>query len=193
MVCERREASACLITLSAKQGSHWYHFFNVFGMTRPGIDPTPILTYHTRSGRSTNWAIAAVLLDERRGFPYHGLNMVHKKYCLVTTGFLAKWIEPFTENGVHFDSSRIFACYILCRQIQQILFLCICGLFSQNCHFNQTSIIPNILYLNVDIENISIFALIQFAKKHFALIIHHSRLLFIINVLNNQRHAKIYN
>ena len=27
--------------LSAKQGSHWYHFYNVFGMTRPGIDPTP--------------------------------------------------------------------------------------------------------------------------------------------------------
>ena len=59
MVCERREASACLIMLSAKQGSHWYHFYNVFGMTRPGIDPTPILTYRTRSGRSTTWAIAA--------------------------------------------------------------------------------------------------------------------------------------
>ena len=29
-------------------------------MTRPGIDPTPILTYRTRSGRSTTWAIAAV-------------------------------------------------------------------------------------------------------------------------------------
>ena len=57
MVCERREASACLIMLSAKQGSHWYHFYNVFGMTRPGIDPTPILTYRTRSGRSTTWAI----------------------------------------------------------------------------------------------------------------------------------------
>ena len=59
MVCERREANACLIMLSAKQGSHWYHFYNVFGMTRPGIDPTPILTYRTRSGRSTTWAIAA--------------------------------------------------------------------------------------------------------------------------------------
>ena len=46
--------------LSAKQGSHWYHFYNVFGMTRPGIDPTPILIYRTRSGRSTTWAIAAV-------------------------------------------------------------------------------------------------------------------------------------
>ena len=31
--------------LSAKQGSHRYHFYNVFGMTRPGIDPTPILTW----------------------------------------------------------------------------------------------------------------------------------------------------
>ena len=45
--------------LSAKQGSHWYHFYDVFGMTRPGIDPTHILTYRTRSGRSTTWAIAA--------------------------------------------------------------------------------------------------------------------------------------
>ena len=34
--------------LSAKQGTHWYHFYNVFGMTRPGIDPT------------STWAIAAV-------------------------------------------------------------------------------------------------------------------------------------
>ena len=58
MVCERREASACLIMLSAKQGSHWYHFHNVFGMMRAGIDPIPILTYRTRSGRSTTWAIA---------------------------------------------------------------------------------------------------------------------------------------
>ena len=53
-----REASACLIMLSAKQDSHWYHFYNVFGITRPGIDPTPILTYRTRSGGSTTWAIA---------------------------------------------------------------------------------------------------------------------------------------
>ena len=46
--------------LSAKQGSHWYHFYNVFGMTRPGIDPTPILTYLNRSGRSTTWAILGI-------------------------------------------------------------------------------------------------------------------------------------
>ena len=29
-----------LLMLSAKQGSHWYHF-NVFGMTRPGLEPAP--------------------------------------------------------------------------------------------------------------------------------------------------------
>ena len=57
--------------LSAKQGSHWYHFYNVFGMTRPGIDPTPILTYRTQSGRSTTWAITAVCLQKvaRYGLP----------------------------------------------------------------------------------------------------------------------------
>ena len=45
----RREASACLIMLSTKQGSHWYHF-NAFGMARPGIEPT---TSRSRSGCST--------------------------------------------------------------------------------------------------------------------------------------------
>ena len=45
----RREASACLIILSAKQGSHWYHF-NAVGMARPGFEPT---TSRSRSGCST--------------------------------------------------------------------------------------------------------------------------------------------
>ena len=45
--------------LSAKQGSHWYYFYNVFGMTRPGIDPTPI------------WAIAASYYDRENGKFYH--------------------------------------------------------------------------------------------------------------------------
>ena len=53
LVCDifvrRREASACLIILSTKQGSHWYHF-NAFGMAWPGIEPT---TSRSRSGCST--------------------------------------------------------------------------------------------------------------------------------------------
>ena len=50
-----RRASACLIILSAKQGSHWYHtIFSAFGMARPGIEPT---TSRSRSGRSTICAI----------------------------------------------------------------------------------------------------------------------------------------
>ena len=39
LVVSERRACACLIMLSAKQGSHWYHF-NAFGMARPGIEPT---------------------------------------------------------------------------------------------------------------------------------------------------------
>ena len=39
----------CLIMLSTKQGSHWYHF-NAFGMARPGFEPT---TSRSRSGCST--------------------------------------------------------------------------------------------------------------------------------------------
>ena len=45
----RREASACLIMLSTKQGSHGT-IFNAFGMARPGIEPT---TSRSRSGCST--------------------------------------------------------------------------------------------------------------------------------------------
>ena len=34
------DANDWCIMLSAKQGSHWYHYFKVFGMTWPGIEPT---------------------------------------------------------------------------------------------------------------------------------------------------------
>ena len=53
----RREASACLIMLSTKQGSHWYHF-NAFGMARPGFDPS---TSRSRSGCSTTEPVGPVL------------------------------------------------------------------------------------------------------------------------------------
>ena len=36
--------------LSAKQGSIWYHFYSVFGMTRSGIERT---TSHSRGKRFT--------------------------------------------------------------------------------------------------------------------------------------------
>ena len=45
----RKEASACLIILSTKQCSHWYHF-NAFGMVRSGFEP---MTSRSRSGCST--------------------------------------------------------------------------------------------------------------------------------------------
>ena len=59
LVVSERRASACLIMLSAKQGSHWYHF-NAFGMARPGIEPT---TSRFRSGRSTICAIGTAILS----------------------------------------------------------------------------------------------------------------------------------
>jgi len=34
-------SQTCPYMLSAKQGSIWYHFINVFGMTRSGIKPRP--------------------------------------------------------------------------------------------------------------------------------------------------------
>jgi len=33
-------SQTCPYMLSAKQGSIWYHFYNVFGMTRSEIEPT---------------------------------------------------------------------------------------------------------------------------------------------------------
>ena len=56
LVVSERRASACLIMLRAKQGSHWYHF-NAFGMARPGIEPT---TSRPRSGRSAICAIGTI-------------------------------------------------------------------------------------------------------------------------------------
>ena len=53
----KRKVSACLIILSTKQCSHWYHF-NVFGMVRPGFKQT---TIRSRSGCSTSEPRAPVL------------------------------------------------------------------------------------------------------------------------------------
>ena len=44
-----REASACVIMLSVKQGSHWYNF-KTFGMAQPGFEPkTFLFTRPTRN------------------------------------------------------------------------------------------------------------------------------------------------
>ena len=50
-------SQTCPYMLSAKQGSIWYHFYKVFGMTRSGIEPT---TSRSRGERSNHWATAAV-------------------------------------------------------------------------------------------------------------------------------------
>ena len=34
-------SQTCPYMLSAKQGSIWYHFYNIFGMTRSGLNPRP--------------------------------------------------------------------------------------------------------------------------------------------------------
>jgi len=53
----RGEGSQTCHMLSAKQGSIWYYFYNVFGMTRSGTEPT---TSRSRGERSNHWATAAV-------------------------------------------------------------------------------------------------------------------------------------
>ena len=54
LVVSKRRASACLIMLSGKQGSHLCHFYD-FGMARPGLEPTS-----SRSRSSTICAIRTV-------------------------------------------------------------------------------------------------------------------------------------
>ena len=63
LVVSERRASACLIMLSAKQGSHCTTIFNAFGLARPGIETT---TSCSRSGRSTICAIGTGVV---RGVP----------------------------------------------------------------------------------------------------------------------------
>ena len=45
VVSERREASACLVMLSAKQGSHWYHLIwrgRVSNLRSPTLEADPL-------------------------------------------------------------------------------------------------------------------------------------------------------
>ena len=77
LVVSERRASAFLIMLSAKQGSHWYHF-NAFGMARPGFEPK---TSRSRSGRSTICAIGAGFLSQMEEFLSFG---GQEKYFLVS-------------------------------------------------------------------------------------------------------------
>jgi len=50
-------SQTCPYMLNAKQGIIWYHFYNVFGMTRSGIEPT---TSRSLGKRSNHWATAVV-------------------------------------------------------------------------------------------------------------------------------------
>ena len=53
---ERRESQTYPHKLNATQGNIWYHFYNVFGMTWSGIEPT---TSRLRGERSNLWTTAA--------------------------------------------------------------------------------------------------------------------------------------
>ena len=56
-------ASVSLFMLSAKQGNHWYHFVNVFGMTRPlaGIEPGTSRTRGEHSAIEASWSLMRAL------------------------------------------------------------------------------------------------------------------------------------
>ena len=64
----RGEASACLIMVSTKQGSYWYHF-NPFGMARPGFGPTIL---RDRSGCCTTGPAGQVSNAEILNFLLYG-------------------------------------------------------------------------------------------------------------------------
>ena len=50
---DRSQTYPCM--LSAKQGSTWYHFYNIFCITRSGTEPT---TSRLQGKRSNHWATA---------------------------------------------------------------------------------------------------------------------------------------
>jgi len=60
---EREESQTYPYKLSSKQGKIWYHFYNVVGMTRLGIDPT---TSRSRGERSTTEPLLFSVLPYKR-------------------------------------------------------------------------------------------------------------------------------
>jgi len=65
MVFERgltgERSQTCPYMLSVKQGSIWYHFYDVLSMTRLGIEPT---TSRSQAERSYYWATAQYMLND---------------------------------------------------------------------------------------------------------------------------------
>ena len=55
----REEPGVSFLMLSAKQGIHWYHFFYVFVMTRPRIEPA---TSCSQGGSSTTRPLGGVFV-----------------------------------------------------------------------------------------------------------------------------------
>jgi len=74
-----KRSQTCPYMLSAKQGSIWYYFYKVFGMTRSGIEPTTSLS---RGERSNHWATGALTFANTNAYWthcwfYHGGKLIN--------------------------------------------------------------------------------------------------------------------
>jgi len=93
-------SQTCTYMLSAKQGTIWYHFYNVFGMTRSEIEHT---TSRSRGECSNHCATAAeTLLDFWRKLTQHFLKKhVLKSNTLVQVDYSYDFIMNKENLHVH--------------------------------------------------------------------------------------------
>ena len=84
-------SQTCPHMLSAKQGSIWYQFYNVFGMTRSGIEPT---TSRSQGERSNHWATSAQYP------PYRGIHLY--MYLQICKSYIALFKRTNEVNNMWF-------------------------------------------------------------------------------------------
>ena len=92
-------SQTCTYMLSATQGTIWYHFYNVFGMTRSEIEPT---TSRSRGECSNHYATAAeTLLDFLRKKQHFLKIHVLKSNTLVQVDYSYDFIRNKENLHVH--------------------------------------------------------------------------------------------
>ena len=97
-VLRGERSQICPYMLSAKQGSIWYRFYNVFGMTRSGIEHT---TSRSRGERSNHRATAATFGSMVKPILYYASQIWGYAYMYV-----------YTIESVHNRFCKIFFMYV---------------------------------------------------------------------------------
>jgi len=112
-VLRGERSQICPYMLSAKQGSIWYRFYNVFGMTRSGIEHT---TSRSRGERSNHRATAATFGSMVKPILYYASQIWGYAYMYV-----------YTIKSVHNRFCKIFIMYNVRRTTDTCIVLGECG------------------------------------------------------------------